>query len=1028
MKRTLLFCIIGVMLYRIAYPFSGEPVPGAPPVITTTPGYTEFEPGDGAVTIDGGVTATDEDSPKASKAIVKLANLLDGGNEIMNIGPDVVDLANDSGLTINYNFTSGELTITGEADFSVYQRIFREVTYNNLSPFPDTEDRVVVYTVFDTEGNQSAEQSRIIKIKNVPAVITEVTTVADGLYGIGDKVSIVLVFNRPVWVNGGEPDLTLQIGDQTVSASYTAGSGSNELEFSYTVEEGDLDEDGIGLTEEVNVGGASIVDSEEEAADLTIGQLPNTSGVQVDGIRPIVSQVMLPEDATYSVCGGSALEFTLDMSEPVTVNGPVVLQVVLDSGEILANLDTEKSSAERLIFTYEIISGDVDEDGIEVVALQVEEEGIMDLAGNALIDLELESTEIPAQNSIIIDGSAPPPPQVTGISPDTGTSDGDQITNTSSITITGTAEPNLAVSLLANDEKVGEVTADDSGDWAFDATELAWEEGQYELAAVSVDGACNASESSNKLSITIDMNGPVISTVDQEITLGENGEASIAVNALVEAVSDNFSSSDEIVLSLDQDLFTCDDLGENEVSVTATDIAGNVTETIAMVTVTHSEALSFVVEEVEVSLDENGAAEVSYTDMVTGLSGTCLGLEDFSYELSRSSFGCADLGEVSVDVLVTGDQGFAETLTTSILVVDSTSPTITGTEENIDIYVDASGEYVLEDYLSVLSISDNCTVVSQVQVPAEGTVLSGYETPHPITVTAVDQAGNESVYEFTITLKSNIIASLIDPEMLTVSWGTAPEDLPLPMQVEAVLVSGVTVMVDVVWDIQQYDELVPGIYQNAGTLNLGDHYSYDGDHQPNLTIMVNEKSLPEDILLSDDEFSVEDDPNAPLGILTTVDEDDDQHTYALTGEYEDEQYFYILGDRLFWTSADMPDGQQEFTITVSSTDRMGNSISKTFMITRSKPDLDDLNISNVFSPNGDGINDSWGVSSLKFYGDVKLMVFERGGKMVFVTYDPEERWDGRYEGGDLPVGAYYYVIELGEERQKRRGVLNLIRN
>ncbi|GGF16996.1 hypothetical protein GCM10011339_01130 [Echinicola rosea] len=1016
------------MLYRIAYPFSGEPVPGAPPVITTTPGYTEFEPGDGAVTIDGGVTATDEDSPKASKAIVKLANLLDGGNEIMNIGPDVVDLANDSGLTINYNFTSGELTITGEADFSVYQRIFREVTYNNLSPFPDTEDRVVVYTVFDTEGNQSAEQSRIIKIKNVPAVITEVTTVADGLYGIGDKVSIVLVFNRPVWVNGGEPDLTLQIGDQTVSASYTAGSGSNELEFSYTVEEGDLDEDGIGLTEEVNVGGASIVDSEEEAADLTIGQLPNTSGVQVDGIRPIVSQVMLPEDATYSVCGGSALEFTLDMSEPVTVNGPVVLQVVLDSGEILANLDTEKSSAERLIFTYEIISGDVDEDGIEVVALQVEEEGIMDLAGNALIDLELESTEIPAQNSIIIDGSAPPPPQVTGISPDTGTSDGDQITNTSSITITGTAEPNLAVSLLANDEKVGEVTADDSGDWAFDATELAWEEGQYELAAVSVDGACNASESSNKLSITIDMNGPVISTVDQEITLGENGEASIAVNALVEAVSDNFSSSDEIVLSLDQDLFTCDDLGENEVSVTATDIAGNVTETIAMVTVTHSEALSFVVEEVEVSLDENGAAEVSYTDMVTGLSGTCLGLEDFSYELSRSSFGCADLGEVSVDVLVTGDQGFAETLTTSILVVDSTSPTITGTEENIDIYVDASGEYVLEDYLSVLSISDNCTVVSQVQVPAEGTVLSGYETPHPITVTAVDQAGNESVYEFTITLKSNIIASLIDPEMLTVSWGTAPEDLPLPMQVEAVLVSGVTVMVDVVWDIQQYDELVPGIYQNAGTLNLGDHYSYDGDHQPNLTIMVNEKSLPEDILLSDDEFSVEDDPNAPLGILTTVDEDDDQHTYALTGEYEDEQYFYILGDRLFWTSADMPDGQQEFTITVSSTDRMGNSISKTFMITRSKPDLDDLNISNVFSPNGDGINDSWGVSSLKFYGDVKLMVFERGGKMVFVTYDPEERWDGRYEGGDLPVGAYYYVIELGEERQKRRGVLNLIRN
>lgn len=61
MKRTLLFSIIGVMLYGIAYPNSDKAMAGAAPVINTTPGYTEFEPGEGAVTIDGAVSVSDED-------------------------------------------------------------------------------------------------------------------------------------------------------------------------------------------------------------------------------------------------------------------------------------------------------------------------------------------------------------------------------------------------------------------------------------------------------------------------------------------------------------------------------------------------------------------------------------------------------------------------------------------------------------------------------------------------------------------------------------------------------------------------------------------------------------------------------------------------------------------------------------------------------------------------------------------------------------------------------------------------------
>ncbi|AWW31736.1 gliding motility-associated C-terminal domain-containing protein [Echinicola strongylocentroti] len=1029
MKRTLLLCIMGIMLCGAVRPFSGGMTPGASPVINTTPGYTEFEPGKGAVTIDKEVTVTDEDSPKAAKAVVKLTNLPDGGNEFINIAPDVVDLANDNGLTVNYNFTNGELTITGEADFSLYQRIFRELTYNNFSPIPDIADRIVKYSIYDTEGNTSAEQTRIIRVKNVPAVITEIQPVADGLYGIDDAVAVTVVFNRPVWVNGGTPQIPLQIGEQAVMASYSSGAGSKELVFVYTVVEGDLDEDGVEFTQEVRLNDAAIVDSVDEPADLQVDGFPSTSGIGVDGIRPFVAAVTLPEDGAYSVCGNSMLKFVLSMSETVTANEDIKLDITLDAGARTARFVPSESTADELVFVYDVASGDKDENGISVSGLALGEGVIADQAGNELTDIALDSAAVAEANNIIIDGTAPAPPQVTAITPDSGVSSSDGITNTSALMIAGTAEADLSVEIFANDDKVGEAMADSEGKWTFDATGLEWEEGQYELSAVAVDGSCNSSESSNTLLLTLDLNGPLVSVTNTEVSLGENGEVLVTIEELVDSYSDNYSSMETIELAMEKDVFTCEDLGENTVTITATDLAGNVTETNALVTVVHNEALSFVVEDLEVSLDENGLAELVYSDVVKGLNGTCLDLDRFTFELSKSSFSCGDVGSHNVSIAITGENGFTASEEALVKVTDDAAPQISGGDENVDVFVGLSGEYVMENYLEIFEVSDNCTVAMTNQSPAEGAVLTGYGTPHVVKITATDDAGNVTEHEFTITLKSNIIASLVDPDLLTVSWGTEEEELPLPEQVEAVLVSGETVMVEVAWDIQHYDNMSPGLYQNAGTVSLTESgYSYDGDRQPMLTIVVNEKSLPEDILLSEDEFSVEDDPNAPLGILTTVDVDDDQHSYALIGEYDDEQFFYILGDRLFWTPEAMPEDQHEFTITISSTDRIGNSITKTFLITRSKPALDDLTISNVFSPNGDDINDDWGVPSLKFYGEVKLMIFERSGKMVFVTYDPEERWDGRYEGGDLPVGSYYYVIELGEEQAKRRGVLTLIRN
>ena len=109
------------------------------------------------------------------------------------------------------------------------------------------------------------------------------------------------------------------------------------------------------------------------------------------------------------------------------------------------------------------------------------------------------------------------------------------------------------------------------------------------------------------------------------------------------------------------------------------------------------------------------------------------------------------------------------------------------------------------------------------------------------------------------------------------------------------------------------------------------------------------------------------------------------------------------------------------------TDRDGNTLDRFFTINRTRLDFSSLEITNAFTPNGDGANDTWGVNDLRFYEGVRISVYDRGGSRLFFTENPDVRWDGTYEGRQLPSGTYFWTIEIGETGEKRRGMLNLIR-
>lgn len=86
-------------------------------------------------------------------------------------------------------------------------------------------------------------------------------------------------------------------------------------------------------------------------------------------------------------------------------------------------------------------------------------------------------------------------------------------------------------------------------------------------------------------------------------------------------------------------------------------------------------------------------------------------------------------------------------------------------------------------------------------------------------------------------------------------------------------------------------------------------------------------------------------------------------------------------------------------------------------------------IPNGFTPNADGRNDVWQIDFIDLFPDCVVEVYNRWGEMLFRSVGYNQPWDGRYRDGLVPVGTYYYVIELNDERfpEPYTGPLTIIR-
>ena len=113
----------------------------------------------------------------------------------------------------------------------------------------------------------------------------------------------------------------------------------------------------------------------------------------------------------------------------------------------------------------------------------------------------------------------------------------------------------------------------------------------------------------------------------------------------------------------------------------------------------------------------------------------------------------------------------------------------------------------------------------------------------------------------------------------------------------------------------------------------------------------------------------------------------------------------------------------DFTYTLTMTTDNGCAKSDDVFVKVLKP----VAIPNIFSPNGDGIHDTWVVQYLNDYPGCTVDIFNRYGQKIFHSEGYGKPWDGTINGNPVPIGTYYYIVDPKNGRKIMSGYVDVIR-
>jgi gliding motility-associated-like protein len=157
-------------------------------------------------------------------------------------------------------------------------------------------------------------------------------------------------------------------------------------------------------------------------------------------------------------------------------------------------------------------------------------------------------------------------------------------------------------------------------------------------------------------------------------------------------------------------------------------------------------------------------------------------------------------------------------------------------------------------------------------------------------------------------------------------------------------------------------------------------------------------------------------PNVSAGVDETIFEGDEAIIGGFPTSSSGTIYVWTPGGSLSDSTVANPIATPVITTqyTVMVTDTNGCVGIDSLLITV----IPEIRFPSGITPNGDGINDSWIIDYIDLYPNNVVEVYSRWGDLLYRAegYDNNDPWDGFYNGKELPVGTYYYIVELRDER------------
>jgi len=125
-----------------------------------------------------------------------------------------------------------------------------------------------------------------------------------------------------------------------------------------------------------------------------------------------------------------------------------------------------------------------------------------------------------------------------------------------------------------------------------------------------------------------------------------------------------------------------------------------------------------------------------------------------------------------------------------------------------------------------------------------------------------------------------------------------------------------------------------------------------------------------------------------------------------------------------------PDNTITYQVTFDHGTCLSRDTVRVNIVNSDQIDCNKLLLPKAFSPNGDNLNDNFGISNKFIISSLaRFEIYDRWGMKLFETLDKVDEWDGLYKGANMLPGTYVYKIEYDclDENYQKTGSFNLIK-